>query len=240
MKNFFRAVRLALRYRLIFGASVICSLVVGAMWGANIGALYPVIEVVFREKSLGGYLDEEIAERKEVIAQLDDDVRLMELQLLAAGDEQQRTIERDLRRKSDRRKTEAYFRDLAIWLQPNVHQYLPADAFNTLIVIVGFLLAGTAIKNVFLGANIVLVQQLTELAMFRLRKQFFRRTLRLDLGSFSDRHSAELISRFTNDMGRLATRFASRSNYWPALSVLRWFVGDCCCCRWSSCHWPCC
>ena len=204
MKNFFRAVRLALRYRLIFGASVICSLVVGAMWGANIGALYPVIEVVFREKSLGGYLDEEIAERKEVIAQLDDDVRLMELQLLAAGDEQQRTIERDLRRKSDRRKTEAYFRDLAIWLQPNVHQYLPADAFNTLIVIVGFLLAGTAIKNVFLGANIVLVQQLTELAMFRLRKQFFRRTLRLDLGSFNDRHSAELISRFTNDMGRLA------------------------------------
>ena len=40
MGNFARSLRLALRYHWTVAASVVCSLIVAALWGANIGTLY--------------------------------------------------------------------------------------------------------------------------------------------------------------------------------------------------------
>ena len=46
----------------------------------------------------------------------------------------------------------------------------------------------------------VLVADVMQLTLFDIRNLFFRRTMNLDLGSFSDQGSAELMARFTNDM----------------------------------------
>ncbi|MCA9210323.1 MAG: hypothetical protein KDA55_18315, partial [Planctomycetales bacterium] len=85
-------------------------------------------------------------------------------------------------------------------LQPWVDRYMPSEPFPTLVAIIGFLLLGTLIKVVFLVGNIILAERLSQLVAFQLRKQFFRRTLRMDLASFGDDRTATLIARFTNDM----------------------------------------
>ena len=40
--NFGRVVRMAIRYKLTFAASVVSALVVAVFWGANIGAVYRI------------------------------------------------------------------------------------------------------------------------------------------------------------------------------------------------------
>ena len=45
---------------------------------------------------------------------------------------------------------------------------------------------------------------MAQLATFDLRKLFYRRTLRMDLATFNDDGTSDLLSRFTNDMNQVA------------------------------------
>ena len=56
MKNFLRAARMAVRHRCTVAAIVVTALLVGVLWGINIGAVYPFVEVVFRGQSLHGWV----------------------------------------------------------------------------------------------------------------------------------------------------------------------------------------
>ena len=49
----------------------------------------------------------------------------------------------------------------------------------------------------------MLVADIMQLTLFDIRNHFYRRTMALDLSSFNDQGSAELIARFTNDMDSL-------------------------------------
>ena len=51
----------------------------------------------------------------------------------------------------------------------------------------------------------MLAARLAQLAAFDLRKRFYRRTLRLDLATFNDEGTSDLMSRFTNDMQNVAS-----------------------------------
>ena len=69
MKNLGRALRMALRYRISIVGSVICSAFVALLWGANLGAVYPFIEVVMRNQSLHEWADARIDESQTMIAE---------------------------------------------------------------------------------------------------------------------------------------------------------------------------
>ena len=88
--------------------------------------------------------------------------------------------------------------------KPYIDQYLPHDPFHTLLLITLLLVVGTVVKDVFLVANNVLVARLAQRAVFDLRKLFYRRTLRMDLATFGEDGTADLMSRFTNDMSQVA------------------------------------
>ena len=62
------------------------------------------------------------------------------------------------------------------------------------------MLVGVSIKGLFTFFQEVLVADVMQRTQFDIRNLFFRRTINLDLGSFSDQGSAELMARFTNDM----------------------------------------
>ena len=68
MKNLGRALRMALRYRISIIGSVICSAFVALMWGANLGAVYPFIEVGMRNQSLHDWADGRIDDPEKMIA----------------------------------------------------------------------------------------------------------------------------------------------------------------------------
>ena len=99
------------------------------------------------------------------------------------------------------------------WMQPLAERYLPHHGFETLLLLMGLVMLGVMLKGVFLFLQEVFVANVMQLTLFDIRNHFYRRTMALDLSSFSDQGTAELISRFTNDMdsvGRVSTPFSAR------------------------------
>ncbi len=186
MRNFFRAVKIGLRYRITCIGIVLCSLLVALFWSANIGTIYPLVEVVFQGKSVPQYLTESISELE---AELVEKQELLQ----ATPDNQSRSFITT--------QISGLQKEMGIHqrLLPYARQYLPDNAFDTLVIVVGLMIGGTILKDLILMSNIILTQRFTQLAVFNLRKDFYRRTLKMSVRSFHDDRSTELLSRFTND-----------------------------------------
>ena len=203
MGNFGRVVRLALGYYWTVGASVLCALIVALLWGINFGFLYPLVEVVGLNQSLSTWVDKSIATDEQTIAEKGAEEARLNSQLAAATPDEKRAIERDLRSAVSRRA--AAEKDLRLMrrLKPWIDTYLPDDPFRTLAVLVAFLLVATVVKDSFLALSSILSDRISQLAIFDLRKQFYRRTLRMDLGTFNESGTSDLLSRFTFDVDNL-------------------------------------
>ncbi|MDA1051903.1 MAG: ABC transporter ATP-binding protein [Planctomycetota bacterium] len=200
MKSFARAIGLAIRHRPTLLGVIFTSLAVGVLWGANIGVVYPFVEVVFEGQSLQQWVDREIeASDKRAVELAKESNALGETLPYLTGDDYQLALARINYLDADRDAESLAARHYR-WVQPYIHAYLPATPFKTLLLIVGVLLVGTALKDAFLVANLLLVERLVQLAAYDLRKQFFRQTLRLDLASFGDSRNSELLSHFTYDL----------------------------------------
>lgn len=206
MNNFGRAVRLALRYRWTFLGSVGCAVMVSVLWGGNFTAIYPLVEIAFQGKSLQFWIDDRIDKSTEKWTQQQLEIAA----LLARTDDSSASDQdrADQLEKFEQLQSRANAEQRALawyhWAQPRIDRYLPHDPFWTLgVVLLGMLLA-TVIKEIFLVSNTVLVARLAELGTFDLRKQFFRRTLRMDIATFSAEGTSELMSRFTYDMNAVA------------------------------------
>jgi ATP-binding cassette subfamily B protein/subfamily B ATP-binding cassette protein MsbA len=204
--NFGRVVRMAIRYKFTFAASIFSALMVAILWGGNIGTLYPVVEVIFQDQSMQQWIDGQIAEGRKGID--DKTTQLDRLTHELANVHNDATAEKSLNKKIVALNVElrAAKKTLATheFAKPYIDKYMPTGPFKTLVVITVVLMLGTIIKDVFLVINNVLVARLAQLATFDLRKLFYRRTLRMDLATFSEDGTADLMSRFTNDMNQVA------------------------------------
>jgi ABC-type multidrug transport system fused ATPase/permease subunit len=111
----------------------------------------------------------------------------------------------DARSAALRREARTAARSLAWyrWLQPSIDRYLPHSGFQTLLLLLALVMLGVAVKGLFLFLQEVLVASVMHLTLFDIRNLFYRRTLALDLSSFGDQGSGDLIARFTNDMESL-------------------------------------
>lgn len=203
MNNLGRALRVAFEQRLLLAATMFCALMVGILWGGNITAVYPFATVAFEGRPLQQWIADEIKESQDTIAELNSERDVLQKQLDAAAPEEKREINRKLGLLDGRASAEedamARFRTA----QPYVEKYLPHTPFATLVSLTGMLLLGTLLKSVFFIAHSVLVARLAQLTSFRIRNDFFRNSLRMDLSSFNVDGSAELMSRFTYDMESL-------------------------------------
>lgn len=206
MNNFGRTLRLALRYPLTLASSVFCALVVAIFWGGNISTVYPLVDLTTKGRSLQQWA-------AAMIEQSQHDAAAFRTQARQAG-EQLKTapqVEREAlvaRQTHLERLAELEERDARRyrWLAEHViNPYFPADPFATLMLVVGALLAGTIIKSLFFVAQQILVARLAQRVIFNLRKEFYRRTLRMDLGTFSTDGTSDLMSRFTFDMDSLSS-----------------------------------
>jgi ABC-type multidrug transport system fused ATPase/permease subunit len=279
MKNFARLVRFALPYKVRFGLSIACAAMVALLFFAELGAVYPLLHILFNSQNPQKWVAEKIESYSDEIAALEartgeirfvvevapkgeaakvpinaryDEVfdqltrteeRLHELErkagdaettsspdpragaLLAQLEEFRRASRilearkeelaacASLLRKGDTRGLERrlvkYQRDIEgdrKWLnrcllaQPYVNRYLPGESFTALLLLIGMVMVGVGLKGFFMFLQEVLVADVMQLTLFDIRNRFFRRTINLDLASFSDQGSSELMARFTNDM----------------------------------------
>jgi ABC-type multidrug transport system fused ATPase/permease subunit len=279
MKNFVRLVKFAWRYRVRFGLSIGCAAMVAVLFFAELGAVYPLLHILFDSQNPQRWLFEKIAgsaaeivalqaRESEALAMLDvarngprdlDELtrrwRSLDLDVAAkaaALREQERlVVESDLKghvgqpariepvqlekMRRDYRIAESRLKELTACsglvvkndivrltrrlrdvrqdiaaretelrrcrlAQPYVNRYLPNESFKTLLLLIALVMLGVALKGFFMFLQEVLVADVMQATLFNIRNEFFRRTINLDLASFSDQGSSELMARFTNDM----------------------------------------
>lgn len=203
MNNFVRALRIASRYRATIVAIISTSILVGVLWGANITAVYPFVQVVFRGQSMHDWVDQQIAAARDTSSDLA--ASLVDLRSPAGqiGELDARQRRREIQIHESRLKSEQQALARYLWIEPYLKSWLPRDPFQTLLVIVGIMVIGTAVKDVFLVINVMVVERLVQLTTFDLRKQFFRQSLQMELAAFEQGRDSELLSRLTNDMSTL-------------------------------------
>ena len=79
MKNFGRALSHALRYRWTLVGIVTSSLAVAVLWGTNLGAVYPFVEVVMKGQSLRAWADQRVASAQSDVQQQQSAIAELEL-----------------------------------------------------------------------------------------------------------------------------------------------------------------
>ncbi|MGI9470124.1 MAG: ABC transporter transmembrane domain-containing protein, partial [Rubripirellula sp.] len=203
MNNFGRVLGLASRRRWSLVGIFLSSLLIAMLWGANIGTLYPLVEVVFKGDSLPGYAAKKIDESDLEIMALEDEICSLSGELFVADGDQARRLDMRIQTAEAKLKVtedSVYYLRMA---QPTIDQYAPRGAYSTLLLIVAILIGGTAIKLVALMFNLLLVQYVAEKTAVELRSIFFRKALSLDLDSFGENGSSELTSRLTNDISHV-------------------------------------
>lgn len=115
-----------------------------------------------------------------------------------------RSLDRRLAEIDGRRESESLWQARYLRLKPTIYEYFPSDQFKTLGVLMGMVLVGVMIKGMFTFCQEVLVADVMQHTLFDIRNRFFRRTMNLDLASFSDQGSSDLMARFTSDMDSFA------------------------------------
>jgi ATP-binding cassette subfamily B protein/subfamily B ATP-binding cassette protein MsbA len=199
MRNFNRALRMALRYRWTFAGAMLSALGVAVLWGGNIGAVYPFVKVVLQGESLQGWVNKEIERSQQIIARQSARIETLEQELADAPEDEEKPMRAEIHAAELRLAAEQHAEEGYRRLQPIVERWVPHDPFQTLLVVTAALVVGTLLKNLFAIWNYLLVARMSLLATFDLRNLFYRRTLRMDLATFTDEGTADLMSRFTND-----------------------------------------
>ena len=86
MRNFGRALRIALRRKWSITGIILTSILIAVLWGANIGTLYPLVEVVFKGDSLPGYAEKQINQADARIEELDGEIKQWSATLATADE----------------------------------------------------------------------------------------------------------------------------------------------------------
>ncbi|HEY1066059.1 MAG TPA: ABC transporter transmembrane domain-containing protein, partial [Pirellulales bacterium] len=220
MKNFGRAVRLALRFKWRLAGLFLCALAVGVLWGANITTLFPLMEISFKGRNPQQWVRGEIADAEKRIAALE--VELQEKAADPSPEAPRKRILLEAQIDAERRGIE-----VSRQIQPFIDAYMPSDAFHMLALVVGLLLAGTIIKSFFYVIHSYLADSIVGLTTYHLRREFYRKTLKMDQARFSTDGTSELLSRFTFDMENLSQglKFLLQMATREPLKMLACFIG---------------
>jgi ATP-binding cassette subfamily B protein/subfamily B ATP-binding cassette protein MsbA len=208
MKNFLRAVKYALRYRGRLIVSFLCALVAAALWGLTFPAVYPVLKILGEDKGLHEWIDGRIGDIEKEIKDhqaLVDAKATKRREMEKWADDELR--ERELRKNADElHSAESRLADARsrLWrhhqLKHHVIRHLPQDKFQTLALILGVVILAVALKGVFEFWQESMVGVVVARTMLDIRTKFFRAAVHQDLRQIQENGSAELMSRFTNDM----------------------------------------
>lgn len=208
MKNFLRALKLALPYRYRLILSVVFAMMAAALWGLNFSAVYPVLKVLGSNMNLQQWVEQridlveqDISVKEKEIADLKK--KQLEVEVWPAGSTKENELHR-LTDRLDRAENLLSNSRSRQWryqqLKHHVIRYLPTGRFNTLALILAMVVMAVAVKGVFEFCQEYLVGSVTNRTILDFRNLFFRKAIHQDMRQVQEGGSADLMSRFTNDM----------------------------------------
>ncbi len=204
MNSFARAVFLSLQHRWTLLGAILSSVFVGLLWSANLGTVYPIVEVVFRGKSLHEWIDEELEATEVAMTQMQATLTALEAELPRATGARKSALQRQIGFEKSRLEAERVAHQQSLKLQPYIDRWLPKDPFRTLLAVVAVVLVLTVLKDMALTGNMLLVERLTQHTVYDLRTQIYRKTLDMDLAAFQQDGASGLMSRMTHDIAAMS------------------------------------
>ncbi len=208
MRNFLRALKLAYPYRGRLILSLLFAFCAAALFGLNITFVYPVLKMLGSDQNLQQWADASIDDLDRQIAKDEADLQLLKakdaaVDALPAGPEKEGEewritdrLDRAERRLANVRSRQWQFQQLKHY----VIRHLPTGRFNTLALILATVVVAVAVRGVFEFGQEYLVGTVTTRTTLDFRDLFFRRAIRQDMRQVQEGGSADLMSRFTNDM----------------------------------------
>ena len=186
MKNFARALREALGHWPILAVALCCSLLVAALWGANIAALFPIITTTLRGQPLQAWNQERLDQSQNDLtahqAEIDDAERRLPL---AAGAKEQRQLQLQLEVLHAQIEVDRASVYSAQRLKPIFDRYLPSKPFPTVVMIVLLVVLATALKQLLMITNDILVAYVSQSIVRDIRGRIFDKALALDRPGFN-------------------------------------------------------
>lgn len=178
MRNFSRALKVAIGYWPSLVLATICSIGVAAIWGGNISALLPVMEVTLSGKSLQIWNDQNITLADRNVQQINQELKSFNRDQLT-DNQQHRVNELETKLQAESAALTAS-KSIKPWLD----NYAPKDPFNTVVLVMSILLLTTIIKSGLVVANEWLVARVSNNISRDIRLKIFDRALDLDKASF--------------------------------------------------------
>ncbi len=203
MKNLRRALGMALRYKWSIIASTLSAILVAVLWGANIGGVLPIIEIVFNGKSLHDMVDQRIADANVEILETRAEIQSLTTRLVGVADDEKPLVEKQIAIQEDRIAAQqakiARMESIAPWIR----KYTPDDAFETLIVVFSILFVATLLRCFLLSVNMYLVSRVGQRTVLDIQQHLFRNTLQMELHELDVRGTGDLISRIRGETGSI-------------------------------------
>ena len=202
---------MTLKYRWSLMGSFGCSLLVAVLWGANLGAVYPFVEIVLQNKALPQWAQQRVEESTARIAEHEERIEKLRATVASAANLQNsatasrsseiRAIEYELKAERSRLASTQYW-------QPLIDRYAPTDPFKTLVYLMGFMLVGTLFRCLFLMGSMVYVARVGHRTVLDLQQEAFENVLNLESHETKAGGTSDLISRIrgeTQIIGRTVT-----------------------------------
>lgn len=197
MRYLLRTVRISFRYPVALTCAMICSLLVGVLWGANIGVLYPFVEIVFSGESMQQSLHRKLDAAEESAEELRQKMAAVKQQQRNANPEEAKKLAGEMDALAVQLHGEQKAIDSANRYLPIFEKYFPQDPFQTLVVVIGVVVVATLIKSLALVLSEVLVGRVTLDTMTQLQHDFYAKVMKSDLNVFGEDRASQMISVFT-------------------------------------------
>jgi len=211
MHYFLRAIRDAAKRWPLLLAAFLCSAGVAGLWGANIAALFPIIEVTLNGDTLQAWNERRLTDAQARVDAARKEQADLEAQVAAAAlagpeaDQARTRIDTlALRARGDEAVVYAS-KKLAPWLD----RYLPTDPFTTVLWVVVFVVVSTFVKHAFLLTGTLLVSWVAMNISRDLRLKVFDKALALDRAQFMRSGSAGFMAQVTSTSDMLASGITS-------------------------------
>ena len=193
------------------GVSILFGLIVAAFWGANLTAVFPVLQVLLDRQPIHEYVKRSVAETVAEIDHREENLRDIE-QRVDALDREGRDphdpeyVEQLARRVETEEKRNYASRKLLTLrrVQKDVLPYVPVDEFKAFGLILCVLLVAELIKGFFVYWQEVLIGSVIQRVIMQIRTQCLEKVLALDYQTLARDGTSGLMSRFTYDTEQVA------------------------------------
>ncbi|MGC4006334.1 MAG: ABC transporter ATP-binding protein [Pirellulales bacterium] len=193
MNAFYRALKDAFRYWHLLALSIACSFGVALMWGFNIAALYPVIEITLSGKSLQEWNREQHVASVNAVAHYRN--RIDELRK-SGGDTPQARGEIALAEaKIVEQEAVLLSNDK---LQDFLDRWMPETPMKTVLVVVAVIMVGNIFKQLLMVFNQCLVAFISTRVTSDIRTALFDKALTLDRPTYMSVGTSGFVSQITH------------------------------------------